>query len=57
MILEDLGDIDLFSLGTREWPERRVLYQKTLGSVQRLHKLTEKNLSPDGTPAYGRVRS
>lgn len=47
MMLEDLGDIDLFSLNTREWPERRILYQKTLGSIQRLHKLTEKNLPPD----------
>ncbi len=49
MMLEDFGDIDLFSLGNREWPERCILYQKTLGAVQRLHRLTEKNLS-SGVP-------
>ncbi|MBP1747465.1 MAG: putative phosphotransferase related to Ser/Thr protein kinase [Deltaproteobacteria bacterium] len=48
MILDDLGDTDLFSLGTHEWPERRVLYQKTLGAVQRLHKITEKKFSSEG---------
>lgn len=48
MIMEDLGDTDLFSLSAREWPERRILYQKALGAVQRLHKITENNFSPEG---------
>ena len=48
MILEDLGDTDLFSLSALGWPERRVLYQITLGAVQRLHRLTEKNFPSDG---------
>ncbi len=49
MLLEDLGDADLFSLSNSPWPERRVLYQKTLGAAQRLHRLTEKDLPP-GAP-------
>lgn len=48
MILEDLGDTDLFSLGAVDWPERRLLYQKTLGAIQRLHRVTEKNFPPNG---------
>jgi hypothetical protein len=47
IILEDLGETDLFSLGSLKWPERRILYQKTLGAAQRIHRVTEKNL-PDG---------
>lgn len=48
MILEDLGDTDLYSLGTLEWPERRPLYQKTLVAAQRLHRVTETNFPSDG---------
>jgi N-acetylmuramate 1-kinase len=48
MMLEDLGDTDLFSLGSAGWSERRILYQKTLGAVQRLHRLREKNFPPGG---------
>ncbi|MCK9226969.1 MAG: phosphotransferase [Syntrophorhabdaceae bacterium] len=54
MMLEDLGDTDLFSLGAHEWPERRILYQKALGAVQRLHKITEKNFPSQGVRLMNR---
>ncbi len=46
IMMEDLGDTDLCSMATRQWPERRILYQKTLGAIRRLHRITEKNFSP-----------
>jgi N-acetylmuramate 1-kinase len=37
MMLEDLGDTDLWSLRDTPWETRRPLYQKTLTIVHRLH--------------------
>ena len=48
--MEDLGDTDLWSLRKKPWEIRRVLYQKTLTIVQRLHSFPEKDFS------FGRVR-
>ena len=37
VIMEDLGDTDLWSLREAPWDTRRALYQKTLSIVHRLH--------------------
>jgi hypothetical protein len=37
MVMEDLGDIDLWSLRNEPWELRQDLYQKTLTVVNRLH--------------------
>jgi hypothetical protein len=50
IIMEDLGDRDLWSLRETSWENRRPLYQKTLTTVHRLHSFPEK-----GFPS-GRVR-
>jgi aminoglycoside/choline kinase family phosphotransferase len=47
VLLEDLGDIDLWSLREAPWPTRKVLYQKTLGAVHRLHSFPEENFPSD----------
>ena len=41
ILMEDLGDTDLWSLRDAPWETRRTLYQKTLGVVNRLHSLPE----------------
>ncbi len=50
ILVEDLGDMDLWSLRKTPWENRRPLYQKTLTIAHRLHSLPEK-----GFPS-GRVR-
>ncbi len=50
ILMEDLGDTDLWSLSEEASETRRVLYQKTLIIVQRLHSFPEKNFP------LGRVR-
>ena len=50
MLMEDMGDTDLWSLKDTPWEVRRTLYQKTLAVAYRLHSFQEKNLPP------GRVR-
>ena len=47
MLMEDMGDTDLWSLRHTPWEVRRTLYQKTLAIVHRLHSFQEKNL-PSG---------
>ncbi len=47
ILMEDLGDLDLWSLKEAAWETRRVLYQKTLIIVQRLHAFPEKDF-PSG---------
>ena len=47
IVIEDLGDIDLFSLRETPWETRRDLYQKTLSIMHRLHSFPEKNF-PSG---------
>ena len=42
IIMEDLGNTDLWSLRKNPWENRRPLYQKTLAIVHRLHSLFEK---------------
>ncbi len=50
IVMEDLGNTDLWSLRKTPWETRRVLYQKTLIIVHRLHSFPEKNFP------LGRVR-
>ena len=50
IIMEDLGDTDLWSFRKTDWETRRALYQKTLAIVHRLHSFPK-----DDFPS-GRVR-
>jgi aminoglycoside/choline kinase family phosphotransferase len=43
ILIEDLGDTDLWSLREAPWETRRVLYQKTLTIAHRLHSFPEKS--------------
>ncbi len=43
IVMEDLGDTDLWSLRKTPWETRRTLYQKTLTIVHRLHCFREKD--------------
>ncbi len=43
IIMEDLGDSDLWSLRDTSWENRRFFYQKTLTIVHRLHSFPEKS--------------
>jgi aminoglycoside/choline kinase family phosphotransferase len=43
IVMEDLGDTDLWSLRKTPWKTRRALYQKTLTIVHRLHCFPEKD--------------
>jgi aminoglycoside/choline kinase family phosphotransferase len=43
IVIEDLGDTDLWSFRKAAWETRRVLYQKTLFIVLRLHDFLEKD--------------
>jgi aminoglycoside/choline kinase family phosphotransferase len=47
IIMEDLGDTDLWSLRETPWETRRPLYQKMLSIVERLHSFPEKEF-PSG---------
>ena len=47
IVMEDLGDTDLWSFKETLWETRRVLYQKTLAIVHRLHSFP-KNDFPSG---------
>jgi hypothetical protein len=42
IVMEDLGDMDLWSLGQAPWDTRRALYHKTLTAAYRLHSFPEK---------------
>ena len=44
ILMEDLGDTDLWSFRETPWETRRVLYEKTLTIVNRLHSFPEKDL-------------
>jgi aminoglycoside/choline kinase family phosphotransferase len=46
ILMEDLGDTDLWSLRKNSWETRRVLYQKTLTIAHRLHSFPEKDFPP-----------
>ena len=43
IVMEDLGDTDLWSLRKAPWETRRTLYQKTLSIVRNLHCFPEKD--------------
>ncbi len=43
IVMEDLGDTDLWSLREAPWEIRRALYQKTLTIVHRLHSYPESD--------------
>jgi aminoglycoside/choline kinase family phosphotransferase len=47
IIMEDLGDTDLWSLRKNPWETRRVLYQRTLAVAHRLHSFPEKDFPSD----------
>jgi len=47
IVMEDLGDTDLWSLRNTSWETRRAFYQKTLTIVHRLHSFPEKDF-PSG---------
>jgi hypothetical protein len=47
IVMEDLGDTDLWSLRKTPWETRRALYIKTLTIVHRLHSFPEKEF-PSG---------
>jgi hypothetical protein len=43
IVMEDLGDTDLWSLRETSWETRRPLYQKTLTVVHKLHSFPERD--------------
>jgi aminoglycoside/choline kinase family phosphotransferase len=43
ILIEDLGDKDLWSYNKAPWESRRVLYQKTLTMIYRLHSFPEND--------------
>jgi N-acetylmuramate 1-kinase len=47
ILMDDLGDTDLWTLRKSSWETRRILYQKTLLSVHRLHLYPERDF-PSG---------
>jgi aminoglycoside/choline kinase family phosphotransferase len=50
VIMEDLGDVDLWSLRTESWENRSVLYRKTLAAVERLHSYPVERFPLDRIP-------
>ncbi len=47
ILIEDLGDTDLWSLRESSWKSRQTLYQKTLAVAHRLHLFPEKDFPSD----------
>jgi hypothetical protein len=47
IVMEDLGDTDLWSLRKTPWETRRALYEKTLTAAHRLHSFPEKDFPAD----------
>jgi aminoglycoside/choline kinase family phosphotransferase len=45
IVMENLGDMDLWSLRNAPWETRGGLYQKVLAIVKRLHSFSEKDFS------------
>ena len=43
ILMEDVGDKDLYSFDKTPWETRRILYQKTLAIIQKLHSFPENN--------------
>ncbi len=42
ILIEDLGDTDLWSFRDMPWETRRSLYEKTLSAIHKLHRFPEK---------------
>jgi aminoglycoside/choline kinase family phosphotransferase len=47
ILIEDLGDTDLWSFREASWESRRILYQKTLTTVHKLHSFPRKEFPSD----------
>jgi N-acetylmuramate 1-kinase len=47
IVMEDLGDTDLWSFRSTPWQTRRGLYQKTLTIAHKLHSFPEKDFPSD----------
>ena len=47
ILIEDLGDVDLWSLRFEPWEERRNHYFQVLAQIHRLHSFDLKSTSPD----------
>jgi aminoglycoside/choline kinase family phosphotransferase len=47
VLMEDLGDIDLWSFRNSPWEERRKLYQRTIVAVHKLHSFPEQGFPSD----------
>ncbi len=50
ILMEDLGERDLWSFRGAPWEERRVLYRKTLDLVRKLHALTPGDIPGKAVP-------
>jgi aminoglycoside/choline kinase family phosphotransferase len=48
ILMEDLGNTDLWSLRDKPWEERKILYRKTLAVAKRLHSCPEHFFELDG---------
>jgi N-acetylmuramate 1-kinase len=57
LLLEDLGEIDLYSLRTLPWHKRRHYYLTALSEIHRLHRLALTDLPPDLKLTKGYDRS
>jgi N-acetylmuramate 1-kinase len=56
ILMEDLGNTDLWTLRNESWEVRKGLYQKTMKTVYRLHSLSETQFPSDRvrlTEAFG----
>ncbi len=57
LLMEDLGDEDLFTCRNASWDLRRLLYEKTLTMISRLHAYPPARVSSPGHPPDARLRS
>jgi hypothetical protein len=53
ILIEDLGDVDLWSLRQKPWPERCDFYQQVLQAIYKLHTFPLTNLPTDIKLAHG----
>lgn len=57
LLIEDLGDTDLYSLRTQPWHRRRTYYLKALSEIHRLHRYPLSDLTPAMKLANGYDRA
>ena len=57
LLLEDLGEIDLYMLRTLPWHKRRPFYLKALSEIHRLHRIRLTDVPADLKMAKGYDRS